>query len=96
MAQESLGKILSQINTPTDVQNLSFEELQELAEELRQLIINTVSQNGGHLAPSLGVIELTLAILRVFDPALDKVVWDVGHPSYAYELLTGRSQRFPT
>jgi 1-deoxy-D-xylulose-5-phosphate synthase len=96
MSQESIGKILSQINTPTDVQNLSFEELQELAEELRQLIINTVSQNGGHLAPSLGVIELTLAILRVFDPALDKVVWDVGHQAYAYKILTGRAQRFQT
>lgn len=96
MAQEALGKILSQISSPTEVQELSFEELEELADELRRLIISTVSKNGGHLAPSLGVVELTLAMLSVFDPGVDKIVWDVGHQAYAYKILTGRAEQFQT
>jgi len=86
--------VLPRINAPSDVAALSTEELTLLAEDLREVIISTVSHNGGHLAPSLGVVELTLAMLSVFDPANDKFVWDVGHQAYAYKLLTGRRDTF--
>ena len=88
--------ILSSLAHPTDVRRLSENHLPELAAELRQAIIETVAQCGGHLAPSLGVVELTVALLRVFDPAVDRIVWDVGHQAYAYKLLTGRLARFAT
>ncbi len=87
---------LSRIHKPHDVADLSPEDLAFLAEELRERIISVVSRNGGHLAPSLGVVELTLALCSVFDPDRDKVVWDVGHQSYAWKLLTGRNDRFDT
>lgn len=88
--------ILPRIQNPRDVAGLSPEEKTALAEEIRQVIIGTVSMNGGHLAPSLGVVELTLALLSVFDPGRDKLVWDVGHQAYAYKLLTGRQENFHT
>ncbi|GAB6035762.1 1-deoxy-D-xylulose-5-phosphate synthase [Fundidesulfovibrio butyratiphilus] len=88
--------ILPGLHAPTDVAGLNLEQLGELAEEIRQLIISTVSENGGHLAPSLGVVELTLALLSVFDPARDRIVWDVGHQAYAYKILCGRAERFHT
>ena len=75
---------------------MSSDDLALLADEVRRVIINTVSMNGGHLAPSLGVVELTLALLRAFDPGRDKIIWDVGHQAYAYKLLTGRLERFHT
>ena len=93
--EESLH-ILPRIEKPSDVAGLGGEELELLADELRRAIINTVSMTGGHLAPSLGVVELTLAMLKVFDPAEDKIVWDVGHQAYAYKLLTGRQEQFHT
>ena len=86
--------LLARINKPHDVAALGLEEQILLAEELRQRIIDTVSRNGGHLAPSLGVVELTLALCAVFDPDMDKIIWDVGHQSYAWKLLTGRAERF--
>ncbi|WP_243310067.1 1-deoxy-D-xylulose-5-phosphate synthase [Fundidesulfovibrio agrisoli] len=89
-------EVLPRINAPSDVAALTQEELALLAEDLREVIISTVSHNGGHLAPSLGVVELTLAMLSVFDPARDKFVWDVGHQAYAYKLLTGRKDTFHT
>lgn len=89
-------RILTRINDPHDVAGLSPEERAMLAGEIRQLIIGTVSMNGGHLAPSLGVVELTLALLTAFDPGRDKLVWDVGHQAYAYKILTGRMARFHT
>ena len=89
-------RVLPRIKNPRDVAGLTPEERTALAEEIRQVIIGTVSMNGGHLAPSLGVVELTLALLSVFDPGRDKLVWDVGHQAYAYKLLTGRQENFHT
>ncbi len=88
--------ILDKINQPSDVAKLSFEECRALADELRDVIVDRVSQNGGHLASSLGVIELTIALLSEFDLSHDQIVWDVGHQAYAYKLLTGRKDQFHT
>ncbi len=88
--------VLEKINSPADVKVLSAEELKALAAELRDIIIRTVSINGGHLASNLGVIELTIALHRVFDTPRDKIIWDVGHQSYSHKLLTGRKERFAT
>ena len=88
--------ILPLINHPRDLVELSTDELEQLAAELREEIIFVVSRNGGHLAPSLGVVELTLALLREFNPTHDKMIWDVGHQAYAYKLLTGRRDNFHT
>ncbi|PIE71806.1 MAG: 1-deoxy-D-xylulose-5-phosphate synthase [Deltaproteobacteria bacterium] len=87
---------LDQIESPADLKKLPREVLPALAKELRQTIIDVVSQTGGHLASSLGAVELTLAIHYVFDAPQDKIVWDVGHQSYAHKLLTGRRERFHT
>ncbi len=92
----SVKSMLSRIVRPSDVGLLSLEEKQQLAEELRATIVQTVSANGGHLAPSLGVVELTMALLAVFDADRDKFVWDVGHQAYAWKLLTGRANAFST
>lgn len=92
----SSGGLLTSIHKPGDVQALDVAQLEQLAAELREAIIRTVSQNGGHLAPSLGVVELTLAMLSSFDFEEDKVVWDVGHQAYAWKLLTGRNDVFHT
>ncbi len=88
--------ILENINSPKELKELSIESLEGLAEEIRQVIIDVVSQRGGHLASSLGAVELTLAMLKVFDPPKDKIVFDVGHQAYAYKMLTGRRGRFGT
>ena len=87
---------LDSVNSPADVRNLSLAELQELAEEIRDLIVQTVSRTGGHLAPSLGVVELTLALHYVFDTPEDKLIWDVGHQAYAHKIITGRKEQFAT
>lgn len=88
--------VLDRVNTPEDVKKLSEEELKKLAEEIRQFIISVVEETGGHLASSLGVVELTIALLRVFSPPKDEIVWDVGHQSYPYKILTGRKNKFHT
>lgn len=75
---------------------MNLYELKILADEIRELILNTVSKTGGHLAPSLGTVELTLALYSVFDLSIDKVIWDVGHQSYAHKILTGRRDKFHT
>lgn len=90
------GSVLQSISSPQDVQALSVESLESLAEEVRELIIQTVAQRGGHLASSLGVVELTLALLKVFSPPSDRIVFDVGHQAYAYKILTGRRDVFHT
>jgi 1-deoxy-D-xylulose-5-phosphate synthase len=90
------GSILQSISSPQDVQALSLESMESLAEEVRELIIQTVAQRGGHLASSLGVVELTLALLKVFSPPADRIVFDVGHQAYAYKILTGRKDVFHT
>ena len=86
--------LLSTINTAKDVQGLNPHQLPQLAEELRETIIDTVSKNGGHLASNLGSVELTIALLRIFSPPLDRIVWDVGHQAYTWKLLTGRREQF--
>ncbi len=88
--------ILEGINSPEDIRGLSIEDLNILAGEIRQAILEVVSRNGGHLAPSLGTVELTLAIHYVFDTPRDKVVWDVGHQAYAHKIITGRRDEFHT
>lgn len=86
--------LLSQINSPEDLKKLKPSQLKLLAEELRKYIIEVVSQRGGHLAPNLGVIELTLALHYVFDSPKDKIIWDVGHQCYAHKIITGRREAF--
>jgi len=88
--------ILSHINSPADIKKLTLEELGRLAAEIRQLIVETVSRNGGHLAPSLGTVELTLALHYVFNSPRDRIVWDVGHQAYAHKIITGRREQFHT
>ena len=89
-----MGTLLERIDEPEKLHSLSTEELEALAGELRELIVRTVSQTGGHLAPSLGAVELTLALYSVLHLPMDKVVWDVGHQAYAHKILTGRRERF--
>ena len=91
-----MPKILDTIDSPADLKGLSPEALEQLAAELRLEIISTVTTTGGHLASNLGVIELTIALHRVFDSPKDKIIWDVGHQSYVHKLLTGRRERFNT
>jgi len=88
--------ILEKVNYPADIKKLSLDELYQLADEIREIIIDTVSTNGGHLAPSLGVVELTIALHYVFDTPKDKIIWDVGHQAYAHKILTGRKDKFRT
>jgi 1-deoxy-D-xylulose-5-phosphate synthase len=87
---------LEKINSPEDLKKLSKNDLPLLASEIRKVIIDVVSKNGGHLAPSLGAVELAIAIHYVFNAPDDKIIWDVGHQSYAHKLLTGRRERFHT
>lgn len=87
-------KYLDKIQSPSDIKSLSFEELDILAGEVRKVLIDTVSQNGGHLASNLGVVELSIALHRVFDSPKDKIIWDVGHQVYTHKLLTGRYADF--
>lgn len=89
-------KYLSTIKSPADVKKLDYKELDKLCEEIRDDIIDTVSKNGGHLASNLGVVELTVALHRVFNSPDDAIVFDVGHQSYAHKLLTGRYDEFST
>ena len=86
--------VLERVSSPDDLKILNAEDLGILAQELRALIIQTVSANGGHLASNLGIIELTIALHYVFHSPLDKIIWDVGHQSYAHKVLTGRKERF--
>ncbi|MDD7762402.1 MAG: 1-deoxy-D-xylulose-5-phosphate synthase [Selenomonadales bacterium] len=86
--------LLTQINKPEDIKKLSLTELEALASELRSFIVATVAKNGGHLAPSLGTVELTLALYSVFNFPHDKLIWDVGHQAYSHKILTGRRDSF--
>jgi 1-deoxy-D-xylulose-5-phosphate synthase len=89
-------KYLSKIESSQDLKQLERSELPRLAEEIRSVIIKTVSRTGGHLAPSLGAVELTIALHYVFNLPTDKIIWDVGHQAYTHKLLTGRRDRFHT
>ncbi|MBN2224625.1 MAG: 1-deoxy-D-xylulose-5-phosphate synthase [Deltaproteobacteria bacterium] len=88
--------LLDDINNPQDIKKLSIEQLPTLAEEIRRTIIDTISKTGGHLASSLGTVDLTLALYFVFDPGVDQIVWDVGHQAYSHKILTGRKDTFST
>jgi 1-deoxy-D-xylulose-5-phosphate synthase len=98
MAEQQVRKrrVLDAIDSPADVRRLQRSDLSRLAEEIREEIVSTCSQVGGHVAPSLGVVELTLALHYVFDTPTDKLIWDVGHQAYAHKLVTGRRERFKT
>ena len=89
-------EVLERIETPRDLKKLTLKELNQLAREIRSYIIEIVSENGGHLAPNLGTVELTLALHRVFDAPRDKIIWDVGHQCYTHKIVTGRKNLFPT
>lgn len=89
-------QLLDTINSPDDVKKLNTDEMVKLALEIRKLLINVISKTGGHLAPNLGVVELTLALHKVFKTPQDKIIWDVGHQSYVHKILTGRKEQFPT
>ena len=91
-----MADVLDRIKGPADLKGLTHSELSELADELRTELVNIVTKTGGHLASSLGVIELSIALHRVFNSPRDKIIWDVGHQSYAHKLLTGRRKRFDT
>src|SRR6202171_2848011 len=88
MDQDLKTPVLDRIGTPADLRSLSDAELRALAEEIRQFLVTTVSKTGGHLGPNLGVVELTLALHRVFDSPKDRILWDTGHQAYVHKLLT--------
>lgn len=88
--------LLDGIAKPADLRRLDARQLPELADELRAKIISVASENGGHLAPHLGVVELAIALHYCFDTANDKIIWDVGHQCYPHKLLTGRAGQFHT
>lgn len=88
--------VLDRINKPSDIKELSMEELKLLAQDIREYLLEKVSKTGGHIAPSLGVVELTIALHYVYDSPGDKFVWDVGHQAYPHKILTGRKNRFHT
>ncbi len=90
------ANLLDRIKSPADLKTLSLEELETLSREIREEIIETVSKTGGHLAPSLGAVEIAVALHYVFDAPRDKIIWDVGHQAYAHKLITGRRDRFHT
>ncbi|GAI17851.1 unnamed protein product, partial [marine sediment metagenome] len=86
--------LLDTVNSPADLKRLPMQDLPILAEEIRQLIISTVSRNGGHMASNLGVVELTIALHRLFDSPTDRIIFDVSHQAYAHKILTGRAKGF--
>ncbi len=88
--------MIEKIKSPADIKKLSFKELNDLAKSVRERIIEVTAKNGGHIAPSLGVTDLTIALLKVFDPLHERIVWDVGHQSYAFKILTERNEKFDT
>ena len=88
--------VLDNVNSPKDLKKLNIDELNELCEDIRKLLINTVAQTGGHLASNLGVVELTVALHKVFNSPNDQIVFDVGHQCYTHKILTGRKDKFDT
>ena len=91
-----MSSLLERIDNPAALRALKPDELPDLAAEIRDRMIETVSQTGGHLAASLGAVELAIALHYVLDTPTDRIIWDVGHQAYAHELLTGRRDRFDT
>ena len=95
MEKQTLG-LLNSIDYPADLRQLSIDQLSEVCNELRQDIVKELSVNPGHLASSLGVVELTVALHYVYDTPNDRIVWDVGHQAYGHKILTGRRELFAT
>ena len=91
-----MGALLESINSPADLKCLSLAQMSQLAEEIREFLIQTLSKTGGHLGPNLGVVELTLAIHAVFSTPADKLLFDVSHQSYVHKMLTGRAEQIVT
>ena len=91
-----MSKLLDQINYPADLRKLKKEQLDQVSNELRQELVNVVSETGGHLGAGLGVVELTVAIHYVFNTPKDKLVWDVGHQCYPHKIITGRKNLIKT
>ena len=89
-------KLIDQITSPEDIKQMDMATLKILAHEIRQRLVQVTSKNGGHLAPNLGVVELTLALHYVYNAPQDKIVWDVGHQAYVHKILTGRAQSIDT
>ena len=86
-------KILERINSPEDLRKLARDDVKKVSDELRAFLLESVSKSGGHLSSNLGTVELTLAIHYVFNTPFDKLVWDVGHQSYAHKIITGRRNK---
>lgn len=91
-----MGRLLDKIGSPDDIKKLNIQQLKELSEEIRSFLIENVSKTGGHLASNLGVVELSIAIHKVFNSPIDKIIWDVGHQSYVHKIITGRKHKFDT
>ena len=89
-----MSELLSSINSPADLQGLSADQLDQLSLEIRSFLINSVSKTGGHLGPNLGVVELSIAIHRIFESPKDVILFDTGHQSYVHKILTGRADGF--
>jgi len=88
--------LLAGINSPADVKRLDQPQVNQLAAEIREFLVDQIARTGGHLSPNLGVVELTLALHRVFDSPKDAIVWDTGHQAYVHKMITGRTAAFPT
>ena len=86
--------LLPRIQEPADLRSLTADELQQLAAEIREFIVNAVSNTGGHLGSNLGAVELSIALHRVFDSPHDPILWDTGHQAYVHKILTGRQAGF--
>jgi 1-deoxy-D-xylulose-5-phosphate synthase len=89
-------KFLNKINSPHDLKKLSFKQIELLSSEIRDYMVNVISKTGGHLASSLGAVEITLALYKVFNPPVDKIIWDVGHQAYCHKIITGRKNKLKT
>ena len=89
-----MATLLSKITWPQDIKNLTGPELDLLASQIRELLLSSVSEHGGHLGPNLGVVEISMAIHRVFDSPRDRILWDTGHQAYVHKILTGRAADF--
>ena len=89
-------KYLDKVNSPEDLKSLNIDEINLLANDIRKFLVKSLSKTGGHLSANLGVVELTLALHKVFDSPNDKIIWDVGHQSYVHKILTGRKEGFET
>jgi 1-deoxy-D-xylulose-5-phosphate synthase len=96
VSEVSKTPLLDRVNLPSDLKNLSPEQLRQLADELRHETIDAVARTGGHLGAGLGVVELTVALHYVFDTPADRLIWDVGHQAYPHKILTGRRDRIRT